>query len=52
MFNQSLFNYFKDGAIFINCARGVLVDTKALIHALDTNKLSGAVIDTYENEAS
>ena len=52
MFDQALFNYFKEGAIFINCARGVLVDTKALIHALDTNKLSGAVIDTYENEAS
>ncbi|MBF7024924.1 D-2-hydroxyacid dehydrogenase [Staphylococcus kloosii] len=52
MFNRELFSHFKDGAIFINCARGVLVDTEALIHALDTNKLSGAVIDTYENEAT
>lgn len=51
MFNDELFSCFKDGAIFINCARGVLVDTDALIRALDTYKLSGAVIDTYENEA-
>lgn len=52
MFNDKLFSYFKDSAIFINCARGILVNTKALINALDSRKLSGAVIDTYENEAT
>lgn len=51
LFNEKLFAKFKDGAVFINTARGSIVDTKALIKALDNGKISGAALDTYENES-
>lgn len=50
LFNQALFTHFKKGALFINAARGGIVDTKALIAAIDSGQLAGAAIDTYENE--
>lgn len=49
MFNEEFFRVMKDGSIFVNIARGELVDTNALIDALDT-KLFGAVLDVFENE--
>lgn len=52
LFDESLFNRFKDDAVFINTARGSIVDTKALINALDSDKISGAALDTYENEST
>src|SRR5699024_2735910 len=52
MFNKELFNQFKEGAVFINAARGALVDTKALIDVLDSGKISGAALDTYEHEST
>lgn len=51
MFNQATFNQLKDGVIFVNCARGMVVETQALLDALNSGKVAGAVIDTYENEA-
>lgn len=42
----------KDGAILINTGRGELVDTHALVEALESGKISGAGIDTLENEVS
>jgi len=45
-----LFNEFKPGSVFINCARGSIVKTSALVHALDNGILKGAAIDTYEWE--
>ncbi|MFF5514353.1 D-lactate dehydrogenase [Staphylococcus capitis] len=50
LFNEELFNYFKKGAVFVNCARGSLVDTQALVSALDQGRLKGAALDTYEHE--
>ena len=39
----------KDGAILVNCARGEVVDTAALIEAINTKHLRVGV-DVYENE--
>ena len=40
----------KDGVYLINCARGKVVDEKALLHALNTGKVAGAGIDVFEEE--
>lgn len=40
----------KEGAYIINTARGDLVDTKALIKALECGHLAGAGLDTVEDE--
>ncbi|MBC8780609.1 D-lactate dehydrogenase [Staphylococcus capitis] len=50
LFNEALFSYFKKGSVFVNCARGSLVDTQALISALDQGRLKGVALDTYELE--
>lgn len=52
LFNEDLFDAFKQDAVFINTARGSIVDTKALLKALDGGKISGAALDTYENEGT
>ncbi len=41
----------KDGVILINAARGMLVDTDAMIETLESGKLGYAALDTIENEA-
>ncbi|MEH6444944.1 MAG: phosphoglycerate dehydrogenase [Oceanospirillaceae bacterium] len=44
------FSQMKDGAIFINAARGTVVDIDALCIALENKKLSGAAIDVFPVE--
>ena len=41
----------KPDAVLINAARGMLVDTDALITALEQGRLGGAALDTIEHEA-
>ncbi len=50
MFNKDLFSYFKKGAIIVNISRGQIIRQADLIEALEENKLSGAVIDVFEEE--
>lgn len=51
-FDYAMFKKFKPSAYFINNARGSIVDTKALIQALDDQLISGAALDTYEGEGA
>lgn len=40
----------KDGAAVVNTARGGVIDEKAVVKALENNKLSFAAIDVFEEE--
>lgn len=44
------FNKMKDGVVILNCARGGVVDEKALLSALNSGKVAAAGIDVFENE--
>ncbi|MBI5974097.1 D-lactate dehydrogenase [Staphylococcus canis] len=48
--DQKVFDKVKKGLLFVNTARGVVVDTQALIQALDNETVAAAALDTYENE--
>lgn len=50
MFNKELFSDCKNGAILVNIARGAVVDENDFINALNSGKLSGAVLDVFCNE--
>ncbi len=50
MFSHDTFAKMKDGAFFINTARGGIVNEQALFDALSNGKLSGAAIDVLETE--
>ncbi len=49
LFDQERITKMKDSAVLVNIARGKIVDTEALIQALNT-KLFGAVLDVFEEE--
>ncbi|KRM67802.1 D-2-hydroxyacid dehydrogenase [Apilactobacillus ozensis] len=50
MLNDDAFAKMKDGVWILNPARGTLIDTDALIRALDSGKVAGAALDVYEDE--
>ncbi len=48
--NGGMLSSIKEGSILVNIARGAVVDTPALIDALNSGRLSGAVLDVFESE--
>ena len=50
MANGAFFNALQQKPILLNTARGKVVNTTALITALQQNKISGAALDVLENE--
>lgn len=50
MFDAARFAKMKEGSVFINCARGAIVDNDALDDALDAGHLAGAGIDVFDVE--
>lgn len=50
LINKENINNIKKGAILINTSRGGLIDTEALINALDQGILRGAGLDVIEGE--
>ncbi|MGC9325684.1 MAG: phosphoglycerate dehydrogenase [Desulfomonilia bacterium] len=47
---KDAFEQMKKGVMIINCARGGIVDEKALINALDSGKVAGAAVDVFLKE--
>lgn len=50
MINEQTLGRMKDGVILINTARGDLIDTAAMIEALESGKIGAAGLDVIENE--
>ncbi|MGD7044977.1 D-2-hydroxyacid dehydrogenase [Jeotgalibacillus proteolyticus] len=50
LFNTEQFESMKESAYFINIGRGETVNEKALIKALQENKIAGAGLDVFEQE--
>lgn len=50
LFNEKSFKKMRKGAWFINSSRGEVTETAAFKKVLSSGKISGAVIDVWENE--
>ena len=50
MINDQTLSRMKRSAFLINCSRGPVVDTDALVRALDANAIAGCALDTVDPE--
>ena len=50
MINRETLGFFKRGSILVNTSRGRVVDTEAVLEALDKGILSAVAMDVYESE--
>lgn len=48
--NESFFNQLEKKPYIINTSRGEVIETEAILNALSAGKISGAIIDVWENE--
>lgn len=48
--NQAFFSSLKRKPLLINTSRGEIIETEALLNAIDSGLVSGAIIDVWENE--
>ncbi|MBI4092247.1 MAG: hydroxyacid dehydrogenase [Candidatus Levybacteria bacterium] len=51
MLNQDAFSKMKNGVIIINTARGAIIDTTALVGALQSGRIAAAGLDVLEEES-
>lgn len=49
MIDEDCFKKMKDTALLVNSARGGIVDTEAMINALENGEIAGAAIDAVED---
>jgi phosphoglycerate dehydrogenase-like enzyme len=50
MINAKALSTMKDNVILVNTARGSLIESAALLHALSSNKVAYALLDVLEHE--
>jgi D-3-phosphoglycerate dehydrogenase len=50
LLDEEAFAKMKDGVVIVNTARGEIIDTAALIKALESGKVAGAGLDVVEGE--
>jgi len=50
MIGADQFAQMKDTAVIVNCSRGPIIDTDALVSALDSNAIAGCALDTTDPE--
>jgi D-3-phosphoglycerate dehydrogenase len=48
--NDEAFAKMKPTAFLVNCSRGPVVDTEALVRALDAGRIAGCALDTIDPE--
>ena len=51
MLDRKAFDKMKKGVFLLNTSRGALIDSEALLDALNNGTLRGAGLDVYEEEA-
>ena len=50
LLDAEAFGRMKDGVVIVNTARGSLIDSDALIDALESGRVGAAALDVLENE--
>jgi D-3-phosphoglycerate dehydrogenase len=50
MMGEETLSRMRPTAFLVNCSRGPVVDTNALVHALDAKKIAGCALDTTDPE--
>ncbi len=50
LINRAAFAQMKQGVRIINCARGGIIEEKALLEAIRSGKVAGAALDVFEKE--
>lgn len=50
--NKEKIDKMKDGVVFVNVARGEVIDTKAILDAVKLNKIAGVGLDVIDHETT